>query len=68
MYVLPVFATDSYNYENDIYKFWDVETPGIYEKALSCFDNYLNSKKKLNMRSMGNLGIGSRTVDHFYPR
>ena len=49
-HVLPVFATESYNYENDVYTFWDVETLGIYEKALSCFGNYLNSIKKSNGR------------------
>ena len=49
MYVLPIFATDSYNYENDVYKFWDIETLGISEKALSCFNNYLNSIKKFNV-------------------
>ena len=28
-HVLRVFATDRCNYENDIYKFWDLETLGI---------------------------------------
>ena len=28
-HVLRVFATDRYNYENDVYKFWDLETLGI---------------------------------------
>ena len=45
-HVLRVFATDRYNYENDIYKFSDLETLGISEKESSCYDNYLNSIKK----------------------
>ena len=32
MYVLCAFATDGYNYENDVYKFSDLETLGISEK------------------------------------
>ena len=30
--VLRAFATDGYNYENDVYKFSDLETLGISEK------------------------------------
>ena len=45
-HVLRVFATDRYNHENDVYKCWDLETLGISEKELSCYDNYLNSIKK----------------------
>ena len=45
-HVLLVFATDRCNYENDIYKFWDLETLGISQKESSCYDNYLNSIKK----------------------
>ena len=45
-HVLRVFATDRCNYENDIYKFWDLETLGISQKESSCYDNYLNSIKK----------------------
>ena len=42
-YVIRVFATDRWwNYENEIYKFSDSETPWISEKS-SCYDNYLNS-------------------------
>ena len=44
--VLRVFATDRYNCENDVCKFWDLETLGISEKESSCYDNYLNSFKK----------------------
>ena len=36
--VLCVFATDRYNYENDAYKFWDLQTLGISEKESSCYD------------------------------
>ena len=32
MYVLRAFATDGCNYENDVYKFSDLETLGISEK------------------------------------
>ena len=45
-HVLRVFATDRYNYGNDVYKFWDLETLGISKKKSSCYDNYLNSIKK----------------------
>ena len=45
-HVLRSFATGRYNYENDIYKFWDIETLGISEKESSCYDIYLNSIKK----------------------
>ena len=50
-HVLRVFATDRYNYENDVYKFWDLETLGIFEKESSCYNNYLNSiERNLNGR------------------
>ena len=29
---LRVFATDRYNYENDVYKCWDLETLGFSKK------------------------------------
>ena len=45
-HVLRFFATDRYNYENDVYKFWNLDTLGISEKESSCYDNYLNSVKK----------------------
>ena len=32
MHVLRVSATNRYNYENDVYTFWDLETLGISEK------------------------------------
>ena len=47
--VLRVFATDRYNCENDVCKFWDLETLGISEKESSCYDNYPNSFKKILM-------------------
>ena len=31
-HVLRVFTTDRYNYENDVYKFWDLKTVGFSEK------------------------------------
>ena len=48
-HVLRVFATDRYNCENDVCKFWDLQTLGISEKESSCYDNYLNSFKKILM-------------------
>ena len=45
-YVLRVFATDRYNYEDDVYTFWDLETLGICEKESSCYDNYLSTIQK----------------------
>ena len=45
-HVLRVFATDRYNYENDVYKFWDLEILGISEKESSSYDSCLNSRKK----------------------
>ena len=41
-HVLHVFSTDRYNYENDFYKFGDLETLVISEKESSCYNNYLN--------------------------
>ena len=37
-HVLCVFATDRYNYKNDVYKFWDLQTLGVSEKESSCYD------------------------------
>ena len=45
-HVLRIFAAGRYNYENDVYKIWDLETLGISEKESSCYDNCLNSIKK----------------------
>ena len=45
-HVLRAFATDRYYYENNVYKFWDLETLGITVKESSCQDNYLNYVKK----------------------
>ena len=61
-HVLPVFATESYNYENDVYTFWDVETLGIYEKALSCFGNYLNSIKKVKWQVQSALAVQKKSA------
>ena len=47
-HVPRVFATDRYNYENDVFNFWDLETLGIFERESSCYDNYLNSIKKIS--------------------
>ena len=41
-HVLLVFWRDRYNYENDFYKFGDLETSGVSEKKSYCYDNYLN--------------------------
>ena len=67
-HVLRVFAMDRSNYENDVYKFLDLETLGISEKKSSCYDNYPNSiKKNLNGRYEVELPFKKNPVihDHF---